>query len=81
MNVDKTISIIKRHFRFDLYFIMYDQCYMLKNILVSGICLRLTIGINHGFQCSNIRWITMKAFEHKAAGLVFKRLPSDPSNV
>ena len=39
------------------------------------------IGINHGFQCSNIRWITRKAFEHKAAGRVFKRLPSDPSNV
>ena len=39
------------------------------------------IGINHGFQCSNIRWITRKAFEHKAAGRVFKRLPSDPANV
>ena len=24
------------------------------------------IGINHGFQCSNIRWITRKVFEHKA---------------
>ena len=41
----------------------------------------ITIGINHGFQCSNIRWITRKAFEHKAAGRVFKRLPSDPANV
>ena len=39
------------------------------------------IGINHGFQCSNIRWITRKAFEHKAAGRVFKPLPSDPANV
>ena len=26
-------------------------------------------GINHGFQCSNIRWITRKVFEHKAAGM------------
>ena len=40
------------------------------------------ITINHGlFQCSNIRWITRKAFEHAACGLVFKRLPRDPSNV
>ena len=39
------------------------------------------IGINHGFQCSNIRWITRKVFEHKAAGRVFKPLPSDPANV
>ena len=39
------------------------------------------IGINHGFQCSNIRWITRKVFEHKAAGRVFKHLPSDPANV
>ena len=39
------------------------------------------IGINHGFQCSNIRWITRKVFEHKAAGRVFKLLPSDPANV
>ena len=41
----------------------------------------LNIGINHGFQCSNIRWITRKVFEHKAAGRVFKHLPSDPANV
>ena len=39
------------------------------------------IGINHGFQCSNIRWITWKVFEHKAAGRMFKHLPSDPANV
>ena len=39
------------------------------------------IGINHGFQCSNIRWITRKVFEHKAAGRVFKHLSSDPANV
>ena len=40
------------------------------------------IAINHGlFQCSNIRWITRKVFEHAACGLVFKRLPRDPSNV
>ena len=26
------------------------------------------IGVNHGFQCSNIRWIARKVFEHKAAG-------------
>ena len=26
-----------------------------------------SIEINHGFQCSNIQWITRKAFEHKAA--------------
>ena len=40
------------------------------------------IAINHGlFQCSNIRWITRKGFEHAACGLVFKRLPRDPSNV
>ena len=38
--------------------------------------------INHGlFQCSNIRWITRKVFEHAACGLVFKHLPRDPSNV
>ena len=41
----------------------------------------VNIGINHGFQCSNIRWITRKVFEHKAAGRVFKHLPSDPANV
>ena len=41
----------------------------------------LNIGINHGFQCSNIRRITSKVFEHKAAGRVFKHLPSDPANV
>ena len=41
----------------------------------------LIIGINHGFQCSNIRLITRKVFEHKAAGRVFKHLPSDPANV
>ena len=40
------------------------------------------IAINHGlFQCSNIRWITRKVFEHAACGLVFKHLPRDPSNV
>ena len=39
------------------------------------------IGFNHGFQCSNIRWITRKVFEHKALGRVFKHLPSDPANV
>ena len=39
------------------------------------------IGINHGFQCSNIRWITRKVFEHKAEGRVFKHLPRDPANV
>ena len=40
------------------------------------------IAINHGlFQCSNIRWITWKVFEHAACGLVFKHLPRDPSNV
>ena len=39
------------------------------------------IGINHGFQCSNIRWITRKVFEHKVAGRVFKPVPSDPANV
>ena len=39
------------------------------------------IGINHGFQCSNIRWIKRKVFEHKAAGRVFKHLPSDPENI
>ena len=40
------------------------------------------IAINHGlFQCSNIRWITRKVFEHTACGLVFKHLPRDPSNV
>ena len=40
------------------------------------------IAINHGlFQCSNIRWITRKGFEHAACGLVFKHLPRDPSNV
>ena len=33
---------------------------------------KFIIGINHGFQCSNIRWITRKVFEH---------LPSDPANV
>ena len=32
----------------------------------------VNIGINHGFQCSHIRWITRKVFEH---------LPSDPANV
>ena len=37
------------------------------------------IGINHGFQCSNIRWITQKVFEHKAAGRLFKPLLSDPA--
>ena len=41
----------------------------------------VNIGINHGFQCSNIRWITRKVFEHKAAGRVFKHRPSDPANV
>ena len=34
-----------------------------------------------GFQCSNVRWITRKVFEHKAAGRVFKQLPSDRANV
>ena len=48
---------------------------------VSSIVRRLHVGINHGFQCSNIRWITRKGFEHKAAGRVFKPLPSDPANV
>ena len=46
-----------------------------------GGLVTLNIGINHGFQCSNIRWITRKVFEHKAAGRVFKHLPSDPANV
>ena len=45
------------------------------------ISTKMIIGINHGFQCSNIRWITRKVFEHKAAGRVFKDLPSDPANV
>ena len=40
------------------------------------------IAINHGlFQCSNIRWITRKVFDNKAAGRVFKHLSSDPANV
>ena len=43
--------------------------------------ISVNIGINHCFQCSNIRWITRKVFEHKAAGRVFKHLPSDPANV
>ena len=48
----------------------------------SSTCTSLqNIGIKHGFQCSNIRWITRKVFEHKAAGRVFKHLPSDPANV
>ena len=33
------------------------------------------------FQCSNIRWITRKWFEHAACGLVFKHLPRDPLNI
>ena len=38
------------------------------------------IAINHGlFQCSNIRWINRKGFEHAACGFVFKHLPRDPS--
>ena len=49
--------------------------------LVIVIQIHVIIGINHGFQCSNIRWITRKVFEHKAAGRVFKHLPSDPANV
>ena len=45
-------------------------------------CENARIAINHGlFQCSNIRWITRKVFEHAACGLVFKYLPRDPSNV
>ena len=48
---------------------------------IRNLTKRLNIGINHGFQCSNIRWITRKVFEHKAAGRVFKHLPSDPANV
>ena len=40
------------------------------------------IVIKYGlFQCSNIRWVTQKGFEHAACGLVFKHLPLDPSNV
>ena len=54
------------------------QCY--KSIFEMSY-IGANIGINHGFQCSNIRWITRKVFEHKAAGRVFKHLPSDPANV
>ena len=36
-------------------------------IYKSFIMSNFNIGINHGFQCSNIRWITRKVFEHKAA--------------
>ena len=52
-----------------------------ENKKVFSIAIVLNIGINHGFQCSNIRWITRKVFEHKAAARVFKHLPSDPANV
>ena len=47
---------------------------------LNKLCQWTIIGINHGFQCSNIRWITRKVFEHKAVGRVFKHLPSDPAN-
>ena len=50
--------------------------------VVNVISENARIAINHGlFQCSNIRWITRKGFEHAACGLVFKHLPRDPSNV
>ena len=52
-----------------------------RSLFILCLLVCLNIGINHGFQSSNIRWITRKAFEHKAAGRVFKRLPSDPANV
>ena len=53
----------------------------LKFILLINVKMPTIIGINHGFQCSNIRRITRKVFEHKAAGRVFEPLLSDPENV
>ena len=52
-----------------------------SNLLPHEFEVIANIGINHGFQCSNMRWITRKVFEHKAAGRLFKPLPSDPANV
>ena len=45
-------------------------------------CENARIAINNAlFQCSNIRWVTCKVFEHAAFGLVFRHLPRDPANV
>ena len=55
-------------------------CHAFEEIINAYMHESVNIGINNGFQCSNIRWITRKVFEHKAAGRVFKPLPSDPAN-
>ena len=70
----------------DLYYLRLftsskDSQRCLNNTFYLFNCVCMNIGINHGFQCSNIRWITRKVFEHKAAGRVFKHLQSDPANV
>ena len=49
--------------------------------LLFGQIITFFMGINHGFQCSNIQWITRKVSEHKVDGRMFEPLPSDPVNV
>ena len=57
------------------------MCDVTKRHLNRAILFTMNIGINHGFQCSNIRLITMNAFEYKAVGRLSKPLRSDPANV
>ena len=65
--------------RFSVSFDVVNVIFMRFSCILSE---NARIAINHGlFQCSNIRWITRKVFEHAACGLVFKHLPRDPSNV
>ena len=65
--------------RFSLSFYVVNAIFKRFEVDWSG---NARIVINHGlFQCSNIRWITRKGFEHAACGLVFKHPPRDPSNV
>ena len=64
------------------FFLLFIDWFSLNMYMYAYINTTLVIiGINHGFQCSNMRWITRKVFEHKAAGRVFKHLPSDPAYV
>ena len=68
--------------RFSVSFDMFDVVNVIFMRFKVHFSENARIAINHGlFQCSNIRWITRKVFEHAACGLVFKHLPRDPSNV
>ena len=78
-NPEDWVSCIAAQLKHNLIYVW--KCSLISIFLFRSIIEFLNIGINHGFQCSNIRWITRKAFEHKAAGRVFKPLPSDPANV